>query len=121
MSDTTLLPMPDGNTSPQVLDPEHYAAFDSAMSNVLGTDIARQTIAQLMDGIPLYPVHSLKYGLINFHGAPVQSHIELCPNAQENADKFIANFSPAELQFNPSVRFFVPYFNPLQNFTECNM
>lgn len=106
MSDTALLPMPDGNTSPQALDPDHYEAFDRAMSNVLGTDIARQTIAQLMDGIPLYPVHSLKSGLINFQGAPVQKHLELCPNAQENADKFIANFRPAQLQLNSSVRFF---------------
>lgn len=99
-----LLPTPNGTASPQPLDPNHYQALADAMSNILSLEISRQTIAQLFDGIPIWPVLLETQGIRNTADAPVRKHTVLCDGALESADAFIAAFDPVAIQFDPSVR-----------------
>lgn len=99
-----LLPTPNGAASPQLLDPDHFQVFTDALSNILSLDIARETIAQLFDGIPTWSVLLESESIRNTVNAPVRKHAVLCDGALESADAFIAAFDPVALQFDPSVK-----------------
>lgn len=100
-----MLPMPSGGStvSAQVLDVDHYEALDTALSNVLSTKIARESLSQLMDGLPTWPVYEQGSGLINHVGAPIRQHVELCEGAEEMADAFIGAFNTPALEFDAPV------------------
>lgn len=98
-----MLPMPGGTISAQAMDAERYKTLDAALSHVLRTKIAHESISQLMDGLPLWPVYCQSAALINTIDAPIQQHLELCNGAEEMADAFIASFSTANLIFDAAV------------------
>lgn len=104
MADILMLPMPGGSVSPQLLDPSHYDAFNTALSHLLSTDIARDVVAQLMDGLPLYSTVLDTRGALNLRGAPIGRHQELCPGSYDLADEFINSIDVNSLQFPASVR-----------------
>lgn len=101
--------MPNGTISPQVLDPDHYQALNTAISNILSLEISRDTLAQLFDGIPTISVLIEARGARNTKGAPVREHEVLCDGAFDKADAFIADFNISALQFDPLVRSTVSY------------
>lgn len=98
-----MIPMLGGTLSAQALDPDHYEALDKALSHLLSTQIARESLSQLMDGLPVWSVYRQNFSHINIIDAPIRQHLELCEGAQEMADAFIAKFSTAALLFDPAV------------------
>lgn len=103
MAGVPILPMPGGTVSAQLLDPVHYESFQTAVSQLLSTEIARETIAQLMDGLPLFSVLRGTAGVNNLSCAPIKQHTALCEGTAEHADAFISSFDVNLLRFNPSV------------------
>ncbi|KAK7752550.1 hypothetical protein SLS62_005518 [Diatrype stigma] len=67
------------------LDHEHRNAFSNAVHRVLSTDIAVETYAQIIDGVPLCEVAWDRYEHRLHQQHPINSHVELCPGALETA------------------------------------
>lgn len=103
MASVRLLPIPKGTVSVQLLDPLHYEHFHTALSRLLSTDIAKETLSQLMDGLPLFDVLVDTAGVNNLEDAPILEHTQLCPGAVELADEFIATFNANLLLFDATV------------------
>lgn len=76
----------------QALDEDHLVAYVRAIRNVLSTELAESTFAQLIDGLPLWDVVSAlgHYGLDREE--PVFNHQELCPGVLEKTKTSLANF-----------------------------
>ncbi|CAM1507741.1 Fc.00g045890.m01.CDS01 [Cosmosporella sp. VM-42] len=84
-----------------ILDEEHHTLADTAISNILSTDIAEITYAQIVDGLPLVSVLEDAYGdaiLANDH--PIRKHKALCPGVLEKTKAFRAEFDPDSLRFD---------------------
>lgn len=64
------------------LDAGHYSTFTTALTNLLRTDIAEQTYAEIIDGIPTARTWSTSIG--RRHGI-IEAHHELCPGTREAA------------------------------------
>lgn len=87
----------------QLLAPDHYQVLSRAIGNVLATDIAEITMAQLVDGLPLA---STVFGTRGHHltrGHPLLDHETLCEGALEQTKAFRHNFEPSVLQFDITV------------------
>lgn len=82
----------------------HRDIFARAVSNVLSTDIAKITYAQIIDGLPLASVaQDTGYELPNGH--PLHNgHKDLCPGVLEKTEEFRARFDPGSLQLDMNVR-----------------
>lgn len=100
-----MLPMPisGSSVSAEVLNAEHYQALDMALTRLLATRIAHESLSQLMDGIPIWSIFDQGSALINFVNSPIQNHIELCDGAEAMADAFINAFNTRTLVFDASV------------------
>jgi hypothetical protein len=87
--------------SPEGLDAEHHAALIRAISNVLSTELALFTFAQIIDGLPTADVgwDRRSPGLAGEH--PLDSHEQLCPGAMDKARELCPMWSPAMLAFHP--------------------
>jgi hypothetical protein len=89
-----------------VLDMNHQNAFATAMSNLLSTEIAEQTFAQIIDGLPL------KHVAFNFRTHeytrrdPVFTHEELCPGVLEKTRMFRDSFNPRAMELRTDVSFY---------------
>ncbi|KAF7552557.1 hypothetical protein G7046_g7384 [Stylonectria norvegica] len=83
------------------LDQEHRNAAATAISNIVSTDIAETTYAQIVDGLPLDSVLEEAYGdPILAAGHPIYDHKSLCPGVLEKTRSFQARFDPELLQFD---------------------
>ncbi|KAM0247820.1 hypothetical protein ACHAP5_003830 [Fusarium lateritium] len=80
------------------LEGAHYAILASALRNVLGTEIALLTFAQIVDGLPTSDVAWDQYGSKHHPNHPVNSHKTLCDGALEKAKEFRANFTLGEVK-----------------------
>jgi hypothetical protein len=78
-----------------VLDQPHRDFLDSALGNVLGTERALETYAQIVDGLPLASVVVDRYGDRHekYPNHPIARHTSLCPGATETARAFLAQFT----------------------------
>lgn len=87
----------------QALDKDHLAAYARALTNVLSTELAESTFAQLIDGLPLWDVVSAlgHYGLDREE--PVFKHRELCPGVLQETRAFLANFYHGTLDIRTEV------------------
>lgn len=86
------------------LTPEHHSILVHAIRNVLSTELAVFTYAQIMDGLPTGDVAWDKRspGIEGDH--PIdEEHETLCPGVLEKARDFQDNWSPADLKFKPEV------------------
>lgn len=83
------------------LDVDHYTAFTSALTNLLSSQNAVTTYAEIIDGLP-----TTETWLASSHRRhdPILQHVELCPGSIETAERFRANLRPADLRFNPAAR-----------------
>lgn len=82
----------------------HRNALDSAIKNVLSTELVQFTYAQIMDGLPTGDVcFDRRYpGVFGEH--PIDSdHDELCPGAMERAHEYYEQWNPEILMFDPKV------------------
>lgn len=88
----------DKSTPDQALDHLHQQKFRRAVLNVLSTSIAEQTLAQIVDGLPLKDVALDK----RFHQhrieEPVFGHTELCPGVLEKTITLREVFEPLTLE-----------------------
>jgi hypothetical protein len=87
------------------LNGTHRDIFNRAISNVLSTDIAEITYAQIIDGLPLADVvqDTANGGLPDAH--PIHdAHSELCPGVLEKARAYREAFEPGTLHLDASVR-----------------
>ncbi|GJN67637.1 hypothetical protein PLICBS_001665 [Purpureocillium lilacinum] len=110
--DLTAPPLPDPAASgpdvtaswisPENLDGDHLAALTRALSNVLSTDRAEYTYAQLIDGLP---TRDSELELRSFYPAeeqhPVYKHEKLCDGARETARRLRSQLSLSDLRFDP--------------------
>lgn len=88
----------DKSTVADVLDDRHQAVFQQAMTNVLATDLAKLTFAQLVDGLPLWDIAIDLSSQRHSSEEPVYKHKELCPGAMEKARAFHQKFNPLRLE-----------------------
>ncbi|KAK0668876.1 hypothetical protein QBC41DRAFT_320805 [Cercophora samala] len=66
----------------------HYALFIHAMKNVLSTEMAQFTYAQIVDGLPIKDV-AWDRRIPAVHGIhPIEHHPELCPGALDFAREY---------------------------------
>lgn len=86
-----------------VLDTSHQNVFATAMSNLLSTDIAEQTFAQIIDGLPLRDVAFSLRSPQYTRRDPVFAHTELCPGVLERTRMFRDSFSPREMELRTDV------------------
>jgi hypothetical protein len=86
------------------LDQQYRDLSDSAVRNVLATDLALQTYAHITEGLPLYNVVSDQYrhrSAWSYH--PVARHTSLCPGATETAQDFLSEVTIGTLSFDDEV------------------
>lgn len=87
-----------------VLDTNHQSIFATAMSNLLSTEIAEQTFAQIIDGLPLKDVAFSLRTHEYTRRDPVFSHVELCPGVLERTRMLRDAFDPRTMKMRPDVR-----------------
>jgi hypothetical protein len=91
------------STAEQALDEDHLAAYLRAITNVLSTDLAEATFAQLVDGLPLYDVVSKLAHYELERDEPAYKHRTLCPGVLEKTRAFRAAFEPERLDIRADV------------------
>ncbi|KAJ0337733.1 hypothetical protein COL922a_006430 [Colletotrichum nupharicola] len=82
-------------------DADHRDTFTRALWNVLGTEVAEITFAQIVDGLPLAEVaqDSGNGSLPNEH--PIHDlHRQLCPGVIEKTHEFRDKFDPGTIQID---------------------
>ncbi|KAH6951521.1 hypothetical protein DER45DRAFT_510669 [Fusarium avenaceum] len=81
----------------EVLDTEHRQAFEQVLARVMGTNVALQTFAQIIDGLSTYESYA------EFHwpqdGHPATHHPGLCSGVLDKACEFRSAFLPESLSF----------------------
>lgn len=87
----------------EILDGPHQQAVRLAISNILNTEIAETTYAQIVDGLPLIDVVRDVYGDLLWDDHPICAHTELGPASLETTRKFRASFDVGTLQFDSTV------------------
>ncbi|KID84609.1 hypothetical protein MGU_08129 [Metarhizium guizhouense ARSEF 977] len=96
-------PSTDSTVSASTLGSDHYTIFARALSNILSTDLAEFTLAQLVDGLPTIDVYYEGYSCRNEQGHPLTPHKSLCDGAMERTRAFRDEFDPSVLQFKNSL------------------
>jgi len=89
--------------SPSKLNDPHRHALVQAINNVLSTEIALDTYAQIIDGLPTAEVGFDRRSHHIWDGHAVDEHVELCPGAMEKAREFCPKWHLDMLAFNPQV------------------
>ncbi|KAK4247306.1 hypothetical protein C7999DRAFT_32283 [Corynascus novoguineensis] len=87
----------------EILDPEYCNTLTHALHNVLSTNLAEVTCAQLIDGLPMIHTTWEMRGYTLNYKHPLQKHEKLCKGALERAQKFRDEFDPAVLRFDSLV------------------
>ncbi|KAK0671544.1 hypothetical protein QBC41DRAFT_54826 [Cercophora samala] len=87
----------------EVLDSDHYHVLVKAIQNILSTELAELSIAQLIDGLPLMMWVFEGRGCLLEKGHPLLEHENLCEGAIEQARLFRETFEPAILQFSSKI------------------
>ncbi|EWG51091.1 hypothetical protein FVEG_10186 [Fusarium verticillioides 7600] len=82
------------------LEEYHYDSLSLALHNVLNTDIALMTYAQIIDGLPTVDVVWDRYSATYEPSHPIINHKTLCEGALEKAKGFRAQFSMAGVVVN---------------------
>lgn len=90
-------------TADDDLDQNHREALDQAVKNVLSTDIALATFAQIIDGLPLSDVAWDTRGTKLTPQHPINLHTQLCPGTLDKARAYRERFSLDLLFFKPEV------------------
>jgi hypothetical protein len=75
------------------------------LTNVLATDLAELTFAQLVDGLPLWKVAIDMSRHSHTNEEPVCKHNELCPGAMDQARALRQTFDPLKMEIRSDVSF----------------
>lgn len=84
------------------LDAEHFEPLRQCLVNLLSTQVAELTYAQIVDGMPLASVYAEDHWFRD--GLPVMEHEELCPGVLEKTQRFRSEFDILSLNLQPDVR-----------------
>lgn len=88
------------------LDTLHQLAYIGAINNILATDLAIFTYAQIIDGLPIADV-GFDRNIPNLLAAhPLETHEKLCPGCMEKAKEICGRWNTNILSFDPKVRLF---------------
>ncbi|KAL5588979.1 hypothetical protein FOBRF1_015507 [Fusarium oxysporum] len=79
------------------LEGYHYDSLFLALRNILNTDIALTSYAQIIDGLPTADVVWDRYSGIYDSSHPINNHKTLCEGALEKAKCFRAQFAMADV------------------------
>ncbi|KAK3942857.1 hypothetical protein QBC46DRAFT_457253 [Diplogelasinospora grovesii] len=90
-------------------DPAHLHAFRRALTNVLSTEVADFTFAQIIDGLPTC-ASFWEFHYLHWVDHPVQTHEAVWDGAWKKLHTMKATFDPLSLKFAP---------NTLQAFQEA--
>jgi hypothetical protein len=82
----------------------HYDSLSLALRNVLNTDIALMTYAQIIDGLPTADVVWDRYSSMYDPAHPISNHKTLCEGVLEKAKGFRAQFAMADVMVDLEVR-----------------
>jgi len=85
------------------LDDVHRDVLIRAINNVLATDEAILTYAQIIDGLPIADVADDRRVTGIYGNHPIDDHEELCPGALDKAREVSPQWDPATLAFSPRV------------------
>jgi hypothetical protein len=98
---------PKGMSNLDSLDDEHANIFRSALTQLLGTDLAEHTFAEIVDGLPTKASFSAFHRHFNKTDHPIfaLNHTELCPGVIEKTRQIRDEFDPMSLTFKTEVRF----------------
>ena len=99
----TFLQRKPSSVSVELLAPEHYHTLVQAIRNVLSTEVAELTMAQLVDGLPLASSGWDARGTLLIRDHPLTRHETLCDGALEQTKGFRDAFDPAILRFDSHV------------------
>lgn len=92
-------------SSINVLDGEYHELVTRASCNILSTEIAQTTFAQIVDGLPLPSVlEDTHAGLDLELDHPLFTHESLCSGALERSREILRAFDNESLKFDTSVR-----------------
>jgi hypothetical protein len=83
---------------------EHYGALFRAISNVLSTELALFTFAQIIDGLPTADVAWDRRSMYLGGAHPIEQHEDICPGVLDRTRRFREDFDPRVLSFDPQVR-----------------
>ncbi|KAK1764961.1 hypothetical protein QBC33DRAFT_579903 [Phialemonium atrogriseum] len=82
----------------------HRDIFARAVSNVLATELAKITYAQIIDGLPLASVaEETESNLLPDRHPLFDVHTELCPGVLEKTEEFRAQFDPGSLELDANL------------------
>ena len=98
--------MEPGKSTVQCLGERHQYILVHAVFNVLSTEIAELTLAQIIDGLPLSRVAKDTYdnGSSVSDGHPLHvRHTELCPGTIESTREVCVKFNTKLLEFDRQV------------------
>lgn len=85
------------------LHDEHADGLRQAIINVLQTDLALTTYAQIIDGLPLSDTVWDQYSSRYHRDHPINSHSTVCPGSIEKAIRFRDDFDIRDLRFKNEV------------------
>ncbi|KAM7204966.1 hypothetical protein V8F33_001207 [Rhypophila sp. PSN 637] len=85
------------------LDAVHRDVLIRAINNVLATEDAIFTYAQIIDGLPIADVAWDRRLSTLWGDHPLEDHEELCPGALEKAREVCPKWTPSMLAFDPKV------------------
>lgn len=89
----------------QTLKTPHREILIRATANVLSSPIAKQTYAQIVDGLPLSDVALDAFGGSNCSRHPLlYEHKQLCPRVAEEAEQLCSGFDVGTLLMPSKVR-----------------
>jgi hypothetical protein len=85
---------------------DHYQTFSRAVFNLLSTDLALFTFAQIVDGLPTTDVAwDRRLPGISDDDHPIEGHPSLCPGVMERTREIRDQVNLSILLFNPLVCF----------------
>lgn len=89
---------------------EHRDTLLRAITNVLNTEVALFTFAELVDGLPT-SADCFDRRIPGIWGPHIMDHTheELCDGATDKAREMLADFDPSILKFSPKVIFSLPF------------
>lgn len=101
----------------EILTGQHRDVFTRAVENVLSTEIAQITYAQIADGLPLSSIEKDTYafGALTYDHPLHTNHTDLCPEALEKTRQLYAEFDPNTLCIDHKVSKYFSVLSPIAN------
>ncbi|RGP78981.1 hypothetical protein FLONG3_2887 [Fusarium longipes] len=90
-------------TNLSILDEDHRQILDRAIRNILSTEVAELTYAQILDGLPTEDSLWDGFDFVEDHPVQTIEHDEICPGFLEKARELRGQFQFDRLHLEPKV------------------